>query len=75
MPGGQIRNMLKDLNAVVEAATDCGLELPFVSLARSLFQALYDRGVTGYDHTALLLEIEHRNPPHRVGDKPDIAPR
>ena len=47
MPGGQIRNMLKDLNAVVEAATDCGLELPFVSLARSLFQALYDRGVTG----------------------------
>lgn len=74
MPGGQVRNMLKDLNAVVEAATDCGLDLPFVNLARSLFQALSDRGVTGYDHTALLLEIEHRNPPHRVGDKPDVAP-
>ena len=74
MPGGQIRNMLKDLTAVVEAATDCGLDLPFVNLARSLFEALRDRGVTGYDHTALLLEIEHRNPPHRVGEKPDIAP-
>ncbi|MEQ8394495.1 NAD(P)-dependent oxidoreductase [Thalassobaculum sp.] len=74
MPGGQVRNILKDLNALVEAATDCGLELPFVNLARSLFQSLHDRGVTGYDHTALLLEIEHRNPPHRVGDKPDIAP-
>ncbi len=74
MPGGQIRNMLKDLSAVVEAAADCGLDLPFVNLARSLFQALHDRGVTGYDHTALLLEIEHRNPPHRVGEKPDITP-
>lgn len=74
MPGGQVRNMLKDLNAVIEAATDCGLDLPFVNLARSLFQALNDRGVGGYDHTALLLEIEHRNQPHRVGDKPDVVP-
>jgi 2-hydroxy-3-oxopropionate reductase len=74
MPGGQIRNFLKDLNTVVEAAQDCGLDLPFVSLARSLFQSLHDRGITGHDHTALLLEIEHRNPPHRVGDKPDVAP-
>lgn len=74
MPGGQIRNILKDLNAVIEAADDCGLDLPFVSLARSLFQSMYDRGVTGLDHTALLLEIEHRNPPHRVGDRPDMVP-
>lgn len=74
LPGGQVRNMLKDLNAVIEAADDCGLDLPFVSLARSLYQSLYDRGVTGYDHTALLLEIEHRNAPHRVGDRPDLTP-
>lgn len=74
MPGGLVSNMLKDLNAVLEAAADCGLELPFVTLARTLYQALNDRGVTGYDHTALLLEIEHRNPPHRVGDKPDVTP-
>ncbi len=74
LPGGQVRNMLKDLNAVVEAADDCGLDLPFVNLVRSLFQSLHDRGVTGYDHTALLLEIEHRNQPHRVGDKPDVTP-
>lgn len=74
LPGGQVRNMLKDLNAVVEAAEDCGLDLPFVNLARSLFTALHDRGVAGYDHTSLLLEIEHRNPPHRVGDKPDVTP-
>lgn len=74
LPGGQVRNMLKDLNAVLEAADDCGLDLPFVNLVRSMFQALHDRGVTGYDHTALLLEIEHRNQPHRVGDKPDVTP-
>lgn len=74
LPGGQVRNMLKDLDAVIEAAGDCGLDLPFVNLVRSLFQALHDRGVTGYDHTALLLEIEHRNQPHRVGEKPDVTP-
>jgi 2-hydroxy-3-oxopropionate reductase len=74
MPGGQVRNILKDLNAVIEAATDCGLTLPFVTLARSMFQALYDRDIAGHDHTALLLELEHRNPPHRVGDQPDRAP-
>jgi 2-hydroxy-3-oxopropionate reductase len=74
VPGGQIRNILKDLNAVVEAATDCGLTLPFVTLARSMFQAMHDRGITGHDHTAMLLELEHRNPPHRVGDQPDRAP-
>jgi len=74
LPGGQVRNMLKDLNAVLEAASDCRLDLPFVSLARLLFQSLHDRGVPGYDHTALLLEIEHRNVPHRVGDKPDMTP-
>ncbi len=74
MPGGLVRNMLKDLDAVIEAADDCGLDLPFVTLARSLYKSLCDRGVTGYDHTALLLEIERRNEPHRVGDKPDVTP-
>lgn len=74
VPGGQVRNMLKDLHAVIEAAEDCGITLPFVTLARSLYQSLHDRGIEGHDHTALLLELEHMNPPHRVTDKPDIVP-
>lgn len=74
MPGGQVRNLLKDLNAVEDAARDCGLSLPFVGMVRSMFQALNDRGIQGHDHTALLLEFEDRNQPHRVGDQPDRAP-
>ncbi|MBT6138229.1 MAG: NAD(P)-dependent oxidoreductase [Rhodospirillaceae bacterium] len=74
MPGGQIRNIVKDLDAVIDVADDCGLDLPFVSLARELFRGLYDRGITGHDHTALLLQLEHMNRPHRVGDKPDMVP-
>lgn len=74
MPGSQVRNMLKDLNTVLETARDCGLDLPFLALVRQLYQSLHDRGVSGHDQTALLLELEHRNAPHRVGAKPDSAP-
>lgn len=73
-PGGPVRNMLKDLNTVLETADKCGLELPFLSLVRDLFDKLNGRGFSDHDQTSLLLELEHRNMPHRVGDKPDIGP-
>ena len=74
IPGAQVKNTLKDLDTVLRTARECGLDLPFLNLARDLYSSLSARGLAEYDQTALLLELEHRNAPHRVGDKPDSGP-
>jgi len=74
LPGGAARIHLKDFTNIVAEAEACGLELPFSRTALELFQSLVDRGGGGYDHSALLLELEHRNPPARLGDGPDELP-
>lgn len=73
-PGAPVRNMLKDLDTVLTTAEDCGLDLPFLTLARDFYDKLSGRGFAEHDQTALLLELEHRNSPHRVGEKPDTGP-
>jgi hypothetical protein len=42
--------------------------------ASDLFNGLAAHGGTNYDHTAVLLELEHMNPGKRVGTKPDQLP-
>jgi 2-hydroxy-3-oxopropionate reductase len=74
LPGGAARVHLKDFTNIVAEAEACGLELPFSRTALELFQSLVDRGGGDYDHSALLLELEHRNPPARLGDGPDELP-
>ena len=74
LPGGAARIHLKDFTNIVAEAEACGLELPFSRTALELFQSLVDRGGGGYDHSALLLELEHRNPPARLGTAPDQLP-
>ncbi len=74
LPGGRSAIQLKDLETIVATAGDCGVALPFSDTARELFAALVEAGGGDYDHSALLLELERRNPPARVGDKPDTLP-
>ncbi len=74
LPGGAARIHLKDFTNIVAEAEACGLELPFSRIALELFQSLVARGGGGYDHSALLLELEHRNPPARLGTAPDQLP-
>jgi len=74
LPGGAARIHLKDFTNIVAEAEACGLELPFSRVALELFQSLVARGGGGYDHSALLLELEHRNPPARLGTAPDQLP-
>ncbi len=74
LPGGRSAIQLKDLETIVAAAKDAGLTLPFSETARTLFESLVASGGSDYDHSALLLELERRNPPARVGDKPDTLP-
>ncbi len=74
LPGGAARIHLKDFTNIVAEAEACGLELPFSRVALELFQSLVARGGGGWDHSALLLELERRNPPARLGDAPDLLP-
>jgi 2-hydroxy-3-oxopropionate reductase len=74
LPGGAARIHLKDFTNIVAEAEACGLELPFSRVALELFQSLVARGGGGWDHSALLLELERRNPPARLGDAPDVLP-
>lgn len=57
-PGGTVQNQIKDLDAAAREASAAGLELPLLNAVRELFHNLRAAGGGGYDHSALLLEIE-----------------
>ncbi len=73
-PGAPIRNFVKDLNPVLETAGDLNVRLPIVEAVRDVFQDLYDKGLTQYDHSAFLLNLEDMNAPVRLGIGADITP-
>jgi 2-hydroxy-3-oxopropionate reductase len=58
VPGGAIRNQIKDLNAALEVAKELGLQLPLTSRVCELFVALAQSGKGELDHSALILQIE-----------------
>ena len=73
-PGAQIRNFVKDLNTVLETASDLNGRLPIVETIRDVFQDLYDKGMTQHDHSAFLLHLEDMNAPVRLGTGADTVP-
>lgn len=74
VPGAAARVHLKDMATILDAAAEAGLTLPLSQTVHDLFRDLAGRGGAGYDHSALLLELERRNAPARLGDKPDRLP-
>jgi 2-hydroxy-3-oxopropionate reductase len=73
-PGGLMQTQVKDLRTILAVATELDLQLPLAAEVAGLFEASINAGLAGYDHSALLLEIERRNPGFRVGDKADQPP-
>lgn len=71
VPGGKARTQVKDLDTILAAAAEAGVTLPLSAQVAELFKALVARGGGAWDHSALLLELEHRSPPARVGSAPD----
>ena len=65
-PGGRVRTQVKDLDSVLDAAADCGLELPLSRRVDELFNALLAAGDGDCDHSALILQLERINRPHRL---------
>ncbi len=73
LPGFAVANQVKDLDTVLDTAREEKLSLPLAAQAAALFRDLVATG-PGYDHSALLLELEKRNAPARVGTAPDTLP-
>ncbi len=66
-PGGEIRTQIKDLNNILEEAAALGLALPLVSAMRDIFEFVRDDLDGGHlDHSAALLALEAKSPPHKV---------
>lgn len=59
---------------IVATAKAAGLTLPFAETALALFRDLVANGGARYDHGALVLELERRNKPARIGTAPDRLP-
>jgi 2-hydroxy-3-oxopropionate reductase len=74
IPGGPMRTQLKDLRTILAVASQLDLRLPLSSQVTELFESGVKAGFGEFDHSALLLEIERRNPGVRVGNKPDQRP-
>ncbi|MDE2228303.1 MAG: NAD(P)-dependent oxidoreductase [Alphaproteobacteria bacterium] len=74
IPGGPADHQVKDCATIVATAQAAGLTLPFAETALALFRDLVAHGGGRYDHSALLLELERRNPPARLGIAPDRLP-
>jgi len=74
-PGGPTRMQVKDLRTIMSMASQIGLELPLAARVTELFESSVSAGFGDFDHSALLLEIERRNPGFRVGHKPDQRPQ
>jgi|ABEF01.1.fsa_nt_gi 2-hydroxy-3-oxopropionate reductase len=73
-PGGPNRLFIKDLNTIAEAASAIDLDLPLVQSVREVYRRMIDQGLTEHDHASLLLDLEARNAPHRLGNGPTTAP-
>lgn len=73
MPGGQVKSQYKDLENVLVAAADAGLQLPLTELVTRHYQRLMDTAPKA-DQSAVLLATEARNPGKRLGEGDDKLP-
>ena len=56
----------------MQAAEEAGIELPLTRNVRDRYhQMVNELGMQEHDHSALLLQLESINSPHRLGDRPD----
>ena len=74
VPGGHVHTHLKDIDAALAAAAEHRLELPVTQLVRSLLNDLDKNAGGKYDSAALLLGLEQRNAPARLGTGVDRLP-
>lgn len=66
-PGGPVTDQIKDLDAILGAAEQYGIELPISRQVRQMYINVQKTDGGRLDHSALLLELERINPGVKVG--------
>ena len=62
-PKGKVSTHLKDMNNILECASDFNTKLPISKLIQTMFKSLVDDGYSNDDHSALYKEIKNINKP------------
>lgn len=73
LPGGQVKSQYKDLENVLIAAGNAGLQLPVTELVTKNYQSVLQQAPQA-DQSAVLLALESNNPGLRLGDVADQLP-
>lgn len=73
IPGGQVKSQAKDLDNVLDAATQAGITLPVAELITQNYRHILQRYPSA-DQSAILLALESMNSGHRLGSGPDHLP-
>lgn len=73
MPGGQVKSQFKDLENVLIAAANAGLNLPVTELVTENYRSILQRSPQA-DQSAVLLALEQGNPGLRLGASADQLP-
>jgi len=69
-PGGQIKSQAKDMENILIAAKEAGVQLPVSALVTDLYRSILDK-VPNADQSAALLALEQMNPGKRLGTAVD----
>lgn len=70
IPGGQVKSQAKDMDNILAAAKDAGLQLPVTSLVTDLYHHIQETFAHA-DQAAALLALEALNPGKRLGASDD----
>jgi 2-hydroxy-3-oxopropionate reductase len=66
-PGGPVTDQIKDLDTILGAAAEYGIELPISRQVREMYLSVQKKDGGRLDHSALILELERMNPGVKVG--------
>ena len=70
VPGGQIKSQTKDMENILIAAKEAGLQLPVTALVTDLYRSILGI-LPNADQSAALIALEQINPGKRVGEGSD----
>ena len=73
LPGGQVKSQAKDMENILQAAHNAGLQLPLAVSVRNTYASIL-AAVPQADQSAVLLAVEQGNPGQRLGTLADRLP-
>jgi 3-hydroxyisobutyrate dehydrogenase-like beta-hydroxyacid dehydrogenase len=74
-PSFHLKNMVKDLELIVNTAQYTGVSLPLAAIAQQIYRAANNSSFSDYDYTAILALLMHKKQTIQNLFKPQIDKR